>query len=408
MGRLRDIELNVFLYNRQSRRRSWTRKIVWCLLTYTCLLAIFTRVCFPDFSLLRLELLPLIVHGSPPALFYAFSKTFQTFKKPKGIEIVALVPFHHPRRTEILDCYLQKNLAANGGFLDRIVWIPQSNDTGSLEWLASSARQTSTYTISGTTDSPFNIIAESQDALLVWIDGDVVFIEDHTIPTLVKTKLDHPNSAVVSANVVNQAALEHIHIHSHPPIALPYLPELQPVERINRNNWRVSALPHWKGLAEFQVHRGFSPPSRNHRWLLSDGKKFKNTPIGTSVYSEDGPGMQDWTVKAQQHYSFLHHLELDELSLYKFPIWINPTKSISTAFFSFKASDAMIAEALLQGIDESTGTSKGGHERKDIMIDGKGLVAHYSSDNSLEGLNDTDLLQKYLSYTREMVCPRLT
>jgi hypothetical protein len=291
-----------------------------------------------------------------------------------------------------------------------VVFLPQTNDTESLEWLRSTAERTSAYFISETTDSPFDVVDRVVETLFVWIDGNVVFIEDQTIPTMVKTKLDHPNSLIVSANVINQAALERL--HSHPSIALPYLPELQPAQSIDHDSWRASALPRWKGSTEFQVPRGFSQPFKNHRWLPSDIEGFDHTPIGMSVYSDDGLNMEDWTVKAQQHYSFLHHLELDELNRYKFPIWTNPTESMSTAFFSFTSADAETAEAFLQRNGSHTKalkvTENEDQRTKDVIIDGKGIAAHYSSEHGSKGLDDTDLLQRYRSFAREMVCPGIT
>lgn len=109
MGRFRDVESDVEtkMAADRSQCQSWTGMIFCCAVSYSCMLVIFVRVCFPDFSLLRLGLLPLFVHGSSPALFYAFSQSPRHFSKPKNIEIVALVPFHQHSRTEILDCYLR-------------------------------------------------------------------------------------------------------------------------------------------------------------------------------------------------------------------------------------------------------------------------------------------------------------
>ncbi|KAL4915167.1 hypothetical protein BDW62DRAFT_203894 [Aspergillus aurantiobrunneus] len=407
MVRLRDIELDIDMDNGRSLYRSWSSMIIWCAVSYTCMLVIFAHVCFPDFSRLRLGLLPLYVHGNSPALFYAFSQSPKHFSKPKGIEIVALVPFHQPRRMEILDCYLRRNLASNGGFLDRVVFIPRTNHTKSLGWLTSRVDKTPSYSTSGSSNLAFGTVDEDVDTLFVWIDGGVVFLEDHTIPTMVKTKLNCPDSLIVSANVINQAALEHL--HSHPSIALPYNPELQPAKSVDHDTWRVSALPRWKGPAGFQVHKGFSPPFKNHRWLPSDDEGFDRTPTGMSIYSDDGPGLGEWTAKAQQHYSFMHHLDMGDLHRYKFPIWTNPTEPISTAFFCFMSSDTKRVESFMQpnGPDDThlEAPANQSHGTRDIIIDGKGLAVHY---DDLEGLEDTDVLQRYQSYAREMVCPSLT
>ena len=250
------------------------------------------------------------------------------------------------------------------------------------------------------------------DVLYIRIDGDTVFLEDHTIPTIVKTKLDYPDSLMVSANVINEAALASL--HSHPVVALPYLPELHHVEQPSRSksqlshDWRASSLPEWRGPASFRVRKGFKPPFDGHRWLLPAEAGSDRDPISASVYTETGPTLKDWTVAAQQHYSFLHHLESDDLSLYKFPLWVDPTDPISQNFGCFWGRDAealldifkhdMNSEELVRPWISENGT------RPHVTIDGKGLVSHYSARSAASGLDSTDLLVRYLAYAREKVC----
>ncbi|PTU20208.1 hypothetical protein P175DRAFT_0481289 [Aspergillus ochraceoroseus IBT 24754] len=409
MGRIHDVESYGEADDEQdSPRQSWTSLLIWCAISYICMIAIFIRVCCPDLSLLKLGLLPLFVPGSSPTLFYAFSSSAGHFSKPRAIEIVALVPFHEYKRTEILNCYLQKNLASNDGFLDRVVFIPQTNDTDSLRWLAATVEETPSYSVSRSRTFPTEIVDQGENMLFVWIDGDVVFLEDHTIPTTVKTKLDHSDSIIVSANVVNQGVLESL--HSHPSVALPYRPELQPSQdSVDQNSWRASTLPSWNGPKGFKVHKGFTSPFRNHRWLPSSDEDFDHTPIGMAMYTESGPGLDDWTVKAQQHYSFLHRLETGSLNRYKFPMWKQPTDPISQNFFCFMGRDGAAVESFIQRGSSNKGKSKDESEVEatDIIIDGKGLAAHYVTGPRLRSLDDTDVLSRYQAYAREMVCPRL-
>ncbi|KAL4793785.1 hypothetical protein BDV19DRAFT_209051 [Aspergillus venezuelensis] len=224
---------------------------------------------------------------------------------------------------------------------------------------------------------------------------------------MVKTKLDHLDSLVVSANVINEAALEGL--HSHPSIALPYLPELQLSEPVDHDSWSPSALPRWQGYTGFRVPRDFSPPFENHRWLLSDEESFDHTPIGMSIYSEDGPRPGDWNIKAQQHNSFLRLLESGDLNRYKFPLWTNPTDPISTAFFCFEGGNAEFVESFMQidreGSKDLLAGSSANEQDKDILIDGKGLAVRYASGSDSEGLDAMDVLQRCRCYAREMVCP---
>jgi len=247
--------------------------------------------------------------------------------------------------------------------------------------------------------------------MYIRIDGDVVFLENHTIPTIVKTKLDNPDSLMVSANVVNEAALASL--HSHPGVALPYLPELQHIEQPSRSksqlshDWRASSLPQWHGPATFKVQKGFRPPFQGHRWLLPAEAGSDQDPIAGSIYTETGPSLQDWTVSAQQHYSFLHHLEANDLTRYKFPLWTDPTEPISQNFGCFWGDDAeALGDIFDKPEEEDLRKSWSGlnGSRPHVVIDGKGLVSHYSARLGPDGLDSTDLLDRYRAYAHERVC----
>jgi hypothetical protein len=226
--------------------------------------------------------------------------------------------------------------------------------------------------------------------------------------------LGNSDSLVVSANVINHAALEALHSHSG--VALPYLPELHQASAAQLSpeadlDWRTSNLPSWTGPADFRVLKGFAPPGNKHRWLLSDEGQVDRTPISTSMYTTGGPGFADWTVKAQQHYSFLHHLELDELHRYKFPKWSNPA-DVSPNLLCFWDADAdAVQSRILHGSSYiPSGSVQDGNDptKRNIVIDGNGLAAHYSADAGAEDLDSTDILQRYQAYAKEMVCPEVS
>ncbi|RHZ56546.1 hypothetical protein CDV55_100725 [Aspergillus turcosus] len=396
-----------------SRDLTWTTILKWGAITYTSMLIVFISICSCYPSLIEVGLLSLLSNRSSSGPFLAYSSRVGHLQKPAGFDIVALVPYKHLEQTSILDCYLQRNLASNHGFLDKVVFIPQSNDTASLEWLASIVQETSAYSV---WTSPADLYRETNSrTLFVWLDGDIVFLEDHTIPTIVRTMLDNSDSLVVSANVINHAALEALHSHSG--VALPYLPELRQASAAAQLppeadlDWRTSNLPPWTGPEDFRVLKGFAPPRNKHRWLLSDEGQVDRTPISTSMYTTDGPGFTDWTVKAQQHYSFLHHLELDELHRYKFPKWSNPA-DVSPNLLCFWDADANVVQSkILHGssyIPSGFVEDANNPTKRNIVIDGKGLAAHYSADAGAEDLDSTDILQRYEAYAKEMVCPNVS
>jgi hypothetical protein len=253
------------------------------------------------------------------------------------------------------------------------------------------------------------------NVMYIRIDGDVVYMEDHTIPTIVKTKLDSPDALMVSANVVNEGALASL--HSHRGVSLPYLPELEHTSQPSRSksqlehDWRASSLPSWTGPQDFKVRKDFKPPFEGHRWLLPRESATDRDPIAGSVYTETGPSMSDWTVGAQQHYSFLHHLELDDLERYKFPLWVDPTEPVTINFGCFWGRDVQglrevfghkSSEELYQSWTKEDGS------RPNVTIDGKGIVSHYSSRQGVQGLDSTDLLERYRAYAQERVCRQHT
>ncbi|GIK07900.1 hypothetical protein Aspvir_003570 [Aspergillus viridinutans] len=412
MSRLEELG-DVELQNEDvSRDLTWTTILTWGAITYTSMLIVFISICSCYPSLIEVGLLSLLSHRSSSGPFLAYSHRVGHFEKPAGFDIVALVPYKHHEQTSVLDCYLQKNLADNHGFLDKVVFIPQSNDTASLAWLASIVQETSAYRV---WTSPADVYREPNSrTLFVWLDGDVVFLEDHTIPTIVRTMLDNPDSLAVSANVINHAALKALHSHSG--VALPYLPELlhqasaaaqlPPAADLD---WRTSNLPPWTGPEDFRVLKGFAPPGNKHRWLLSDDEQVDRTPISTSMYTTDGPGFTDWTVKAQQHYSFLHHLELDELHRYKFPKWSNPG-DVSPNLLCFWDADANAVQSNILHVSSYVPfgfIEDANKPTKRTIIDGKGLAAHYSAYAGAEDLDSTDILQRYEAYAKEMICPKV-
>ncbi|KAJ5731068.1 uncharacterized protein N7483_005576 [Penicillium malachiteum] len=387
--------------------KDWAVVLTWSLVSYLCLILIIIGYFNP--SLLPIDPTSLMFNKdiSP---FFAFSRGSGHFPKPTGFNIIALVPFRDYERTEILDCYLQKNLIHNHGFLDQVVFIPETHDPSSLDWLRSKVVQTPEYAIAPPGHG-IDWTIPRDNVMYVRIDGDTVFLEEHTIPIIVKTKLDHPDSLMVSANVVNEAALASL--HSHPGVALPYLPELYHVKQPSRtksqlqNDWRTSSFPAWQGPASFRVRKGFKAPFQGHRWLLPTEPGSDRDPIASSVYTDTGPSLKDWTVAAQQHYSFLHNLEWDRLSRYKFPIWVDPIEPISDNFGCFWGNDASTLQRIFdrKGTGELTNSwIRENGTRPHVSIDGKGLVSHYPADLGADGLDATDLLDRYRAYAQEKVC----
>ncbi|KAG0156508.1 mitochondrial-processing peptidase subunit alpha protein [Penicillium digitatum] len=407
MGRtqnLRDIESNN--EKKHSRWRDWAFVLLWGVIGYASIIFIVLAYSNPGLIPFYISSLLFRKEISP---FFAFSHGTGHYSKPQGFKIVALVPFHYHERTAILDCYLQKNLVHNNGFLDQVVFVPQTDDAVSMDWLYSIVNQTPAYSISSRGYEMEWKVAKD-DVMYIRIDGDTVFLEDNAISTIVKTKLDNPSTLMVSANVINEAALASL--HSHPGTALPYLPELYDVKQPSRSksqlkhDWRASSLPSWQGPLNFEVPKDFEPPFEGHRWLLPRDTGSGRDPIARSIYTDTGPTLHDWTVGAQQHYSFLHHLEHNDLGHYKFPMWVDPNEPTSENFGCFWGNDAAHVHRMFRnnqkGSSHNWQMSDG--SRPHVIIDGKGLVSHYSARQGATGLDATDLITRYRAYAQEKVC----
>lgn len=55
--------------------------------------------------------------------------------RPVGMKIIGLVFYGRPMFVNILDCYLQRNLAVNGGYMDEVRFVVNTQHQEDLEWL---------------------------------------------------------------------------------------------------------------------------------------------------------------------------------------------------------------------------------------------------------------------------------
>lgn len=162
------------------------------------------------------------------------------------------------------------------------------------------------------------------------------------IPELVDTKLNHPDSFVVLASLVNSVTMGWVQhrlgaVYSYLPEPRP--PTLAPSSQDTGDDsygpkaWRASALPTWQspdGEGKFEefplkpnwnkapVGADAGPPYANHRWLpLRDEDYYiAETPIAHAQYAPFGPSLQQWAIAAQQHYSLLENIEKGLISKY--------------------------------------------------------------------------------------------
>ena len=169
-------------------------------------------------------------------------------------------------------------------------------------------------------------------------------MNDDAIPNIVYSKLNHPESLDVVANLVNSPETGWLHYHVGAIHA--YLPETEPPPSdtdasYGPKAWRASALPEWNGDGEMSFPLGNkpddgsllepgtpgAPPFKNHRWLPLPGNDtyLHKTPMSESKYDPYGPDWTSWALAAQVHYSLLENIEKNQLYKYHYGSGLDDT-----------------------------------------------------------------------------------
>ncbi|KAI9804742.1 MAG: hypothetical protein M1825_001110 [Sarcosagium campestre] len=349
-----------------------------------------------------------------------------SWQKPEGLRVVGLVFFGRKRFVSILDCYLKRNLAVNGGILDEVQFIRRTQDKEDLAYLDELLASSSSYGLANVTDveriedyaSTWDNLQLDKETIYIKIDDDVIFIEDNTLESMVKVRVEHPEYLAVSANSINNPALSWVHWHLG--AIRPYLPEMKPPDESRaddldwnrRKSWRASELPTWQGPDDHFIDfkSDFPAPFNGHRWLpLRKTTNDDNTPVNVDTYDKAGPGWNFWTIAAQELYSFLENLENDELYRYKFDVWDYKYDRLSINLIAIMGKD-VIANRPFPSDDEQYLTVElpkilGRHS----VVAGQGTSVHYSFraqvwGHNLHALAWTDVLDRYRAYAEEKVC----
>ncbi|KHN94417.1 uncharacterized protein MAM_07733 [Metarhizium album ARSEF 1941] len=357
-------------------------------------------------------------------------------------KIIALVFFGRRATVSILDCYLKRNLATNGGLLDQVVWLQRTSNAEDLALLDRLLNSEPQYARQVVDDADAHDFASSYDAVVdanmyIKIDDDVVsrsqpialplpsprfvppahaqqvFIEQDAIRSVVCTKLARPDYYVVSANVVNQPMISWIHWNLG--AVRPYLPgageEYPAPEPGHQVDWRASALPSWNGSGGVDIDASSwnSPDGRKHRWLPVRGRPdhvLEKTPIVETQYDAFGTGLHRWQVAAQEHYSFFENLESRELWRYKFNTWDFQRLRMGIQFIAMMGHDINAAKPIGRDDEEHFSVTMPKKLGRNAVADGRGVVSHYSFGPQSRdgGLDTTDVLDRYRSYAKEKVC----
>ncbi|KIM94354.1 hypothetical protein OIDMADRAFT_172663 [Oidiodendron maius Zn] len=341
---------------------------------------------------------------------------------PEGVKIIGLVFYGRRDYVKILECYLKKNLKDNGGLLDEVVFAVNTDDKRDLAYLEELLATHPNYSkyIINKHYHPWVGSWEAvsvPDNLYIKIDDDVIYIEDSTIPAIVKRLLDNPKYFAVSANVLNNPLLSWVHYNMG--VDIPYWPELTLPNPFRRAAWRASELPSYNGASEgpgeFHINGSTPAPHKGHRWLPvrpppGEDYDIAFTPVSTVTYDAFGPSLNNWAAAAQIHYSFLQHLEQGDIWRYKFDVWDYAYERLSINFFAIKGKDVMDTFPFPQEDDEDYLTVVRPKQlKRHVVVDGTGLASHYAFGAQYDahggkGLTWTDILSRYREYAKEMIC----
>jgi hypothetical protein len=301
-------------------------------------------------------------------------------RKPDDIKIRGVVFFGRRAHVDILDCYLQRNIVINGGYLDDIVFLEHTKNQEDVDFLTKLVDKVPEYSLiknppgyeysSGYGALYANL--RENNTIYVKIDDDMVWVDDNAIPRLVHTLIAHPEAHIVSANIINSATTNWLHYHTG--AVLPYLPDIEPPPMgEHTTEWRASSLPQYPHdvnepydfTNERNDHSPFDfllpvgapggPPFENHRWLPlpPTSRNLLMTPIVKAEYYEYGRGWYSWSIAAQQLYSLLDNIEHGQLKNYYFGddgLWDMQYQRLNVNFFAVWGSS--IAMELPGGDDE--------------------------------------------------------
>ncbi|KIX02836.1 uncharacterized protein Z518_08779 [Rhinocladiella mackenziei CBS 650.93] len=350
--------------------------------------------------------------GSPRTL------RLKEFIKPEGIKIIGLVFFGRKNRVEILRCFLERNLVDNGGWLDEIHWVKNTDKKIDLvyldEILASSPRYKKIELEGvGFVGYGYAWSRLERGHLYVKIDDDVVWFADDTIPRIVTMKLANPNYLLVSANIVNSPLMGWVHYHMG--AMHPYLPEFDVYEppllefpHPSRKPWQYSAYPYWTGPDDYFFDMFQDPPYDGHRWLrMVNDSAIHRTPITEIEYKTWGNGLKSWAIAAQEHYSFLENLADGRLDRYKTggKAWLTDYKRLSINFVALWADD-VLDNLPMDTVDEEWLTiNLPKRLGRSVAVETDALAVHFTFGTQGK-VEKTDLLPRYHDYALENACAR--
>ncbi|DBB14093.1 TPA: hypothetical protein ACH3X3_001050 [Trebouxia sp. C0006] len=151
------------------------------------------------------------------------SRKWKPWLKSHKIRVAALIFYGRREYVRILNGYVKQNLLKNGGVLEEVVWIVQTDNKRDIAWLnnvllPSEPEFYSTKSVAGK-----NYTEQYQsldpDVYYVKLDDDTMYVGEQAVDMMLHEKL-RDRFFIVSANVINHSVLTWIHagmgaMHTH-------------------------------------------------------------------------------------------------------------------------------------------------------------------------------------------------
>ncbi|KAI1804629.1 hypothetical protein F4811DRAFT_561670 [Daldinia bambusicola] len=336
-----------------------------------------------------------------------------------------MVFYGRKRYVDILDCYLQQNLASNGGYFDEVWFMAHTKDKDDVAWIEDLVKKTPGYKVVGKgkcEGESYKIIFGQlgRSRLLTYVIVQV-YIHPDAIPQLVHTRIALPHPYAISSNLVNSpvTGMEQYHygaIH-------PFLPDPSSTPSFHAaETWRPSEkkkYPKDQLVDEYKI-LDMEPPYRGHPWLLISDDHFDllKTPMGKYDQNRGsdpiafGLAWKSWAIGAQQQYSLLHNLEQNKMQRYFFGRNIQyPENALGP-----NASAVVLPKGGGPGGEQTDQLPIKDDDEQDItadiprrigrpfVIDTRSVVGHFSFYTQKEGINKSDLLDRWRAFANEAVC----
>lgn len=317
--------------------------------------------------------------------------TCETYDDPfddlKDVRIYGLVYYGRRTYVDILNAYLERDLRANGGVLDGIIWAMVKYTMEDLNYLAMLQRRNpTTYIIpwhmeGGAWDVIWRL-ADEPGAYYIKIDDDTTYIAPGAFAEMVREKR-RGRFLFVAANIVNHGILSAVHqeIAAIPHLEKPPIPE--------GADWYEQKLGPWRYQGDVMTDPGYR--------------------IQHSIYNDCV--WRRWDCAALVHEALLWRLENNSSCAFDFGVYdfhsqgyelwfdgISRTIDWNDNFFVFKHEDFDDLDWVGVATDDERELSTLHPKRRQqhAAALGRAIVAHWTFSVQEKGLlANTTLLDRY-------------